>query len=1108
MKRTKAVQDGSTESLPRRGSGSKLLTLRRPATSRQRAATLQQRPLATDGSALLTPTSTTYPKYSFDRLSSTPELDDEVRGRKDSSVSTRLLSFFHERIARTPSSTRGSSPFYTERSSSRSSQRHPLPNRTIQVQSSQQARAFLTKPRTLRSLHLGSKHRAVQSVSAASDIRDATEEQEENSSQTTPSTRDRRSLSMSFSSPGSWMPRAASIRRAKRGSECSVSNASGSPLIQSSPPTSRGKRHASAPTPPALVLSPLHTHVQPRSVTSPTDLRLHRVIDDARLAQSSQITHQDQDTAARRSSPIPPRSSDGFRIVPGRQRNLSSPLPALSPRSNFHDLSRLGLAISTSEAVPASAKERERHYSESAAAYAYPALPRAFPLVPHSRDVSYARSSTVAGSESEFRGFASSGDDDDTDFKSDTIFDSLRTVASTHVRTTDTPIESMFDESPPNTATKTKRLSIQEILGQSWDSDTRILEEEDEGVSTPMRTAARKSLTPTLPNDHVCNFGSADSGANGILASPPTATRVDPGLSFAHRMSFARLSLDDDDADDDENEDWARIDDSGVTNNLSPPRSQPNSLRGLNGLQAAGGDINGGNRAYFGHRPALAGISGNGSPEMGAHYDGLVGENERVRSSLFDWSESVVQIDKTDADGHSPRPKTVHGKHELDLRGGRQANRKGPAGAHVRSQSVPAFAEPTDGSKPATCKFGTWASAGPKNASEDWDDDFDFDTGGGNGEDAFIAFGDSHNNEAAGVAKGPPTPFAMVVPASIQATQPTVKAHSGQIRELSLLVNGLKRLCRHARDLDIVSESPALWKEAENIIALASPDEEVEGAALISATETDDTETHSDDDWSRRTSAEFDLSGADDRLVDDGFEAGTPNSFDDDLFNAHRLSHPPATPPPNEMSMTTIVRERQGMRRRSVFSPEDDIFGGGWPLRDEKPLGMAEQQPQPQQQGAIEQQRPQTPERPAATIETPDSAMIESIMEAMEQQRSTSAPIRKSPVKTKSTELFFNTNTLQELVKRANTLFHSLSDLVRGAELLTQSPACTPRQDRYYRREDVSPAFTCVFTDPSTPSKRLPNSLSTNSVLSRASPSVESPASAGISQRLQLMTVN
>jgi hypothetical protein len=124
------------------------------------------------------------------------------------------------------------------------------------------------------------------------------------------------------------------------------------------------------------------------------------------------------------------------------------------------------------------------------------------------------------------------------------------------------------------------------------------------------------------------------------------------------------------------------------------------------------------------------------------------------------------------------------------------------------------------------------------------------------------------------------------------------------------------------------------------------------------------------------------------------------------------------------------------------------------------------------------------------------------VIEAMKQQQK-SERIKSPTPKTPDTKLFFDTNSLQELVKRAGQLRDSLSDAVRRAELLTQSPAGTPRRERHSRHQnlDGSPAFTRVFVDPasSPPRQRLPNSHSTPSILGRAS--VESP-------RMQMMTVS
>ncbi|CAK7218175.1 hypothetical protein SCUCBS95973_003394 [Sporothrix curviconia] len=907
---------------------------------------------------------------------------------------------------------------------------------------------------------------------------------------------------MNFSSPTSWMSKTGSIRRPKRSTE------------------------------------------YPPNASLTGSLRMNK-----KLAAAAAV-------AAGPNGPNP----NGLNVPSSGKRHVSAPVSGSRPSSAqahyqpFQTRSASSSSASGQLAANVTSSGGSAVYKENHVPVhqGFATLPRSFPLVPRNRDVSEERSSTLVGSDLELRGFASSGDDDDTDFKSDTIFDSVRTVASTRLRSTDTPIESMFDESPPSTAGngKAKRLSIQEILGQAWDSDTRIMEEEDEGFSTPMRTipaTQERSLTPASvmrhfdedyePEPENNHHGFVDTEANSILAPTTADTERDANFSSVHEVDFSRPSLEDDDDDDD---DWARIDDSGVTNHLSPPsRSLHNSFREMGGLMFGNGSGLGSSSSFSRHqRPALGLISGNGGLDPSNQHDGFIaGGHERPRSTLFDWSESTVHLDKIDSDGHSPRPKTVHGKQELDLRNGRPANRKGPAVAHVRSQSVPVNADPvTEGAKPATSKFGTWASSGPKNASEDWDDDFDFGTNHGDDEvndndlsgfdvDEEHAFGQSSTLRS---SKGPGSSFAMIVPASIQATQPTVKAHSGQIRELSLLVNGLKRLCRHARDLNIVDESPALWKEAENIIALASPDEDLSSEATASKTarttdaadlaaeaasstatpaKTSAVESASD---VPRASIEFDVSNVEEQYLSSRFDSETldsetRDSFDDDEddpFDTSDFAQAPSTPSPPEMSRTAVVRERPNTRRRSVFSPDDDIFGGGWPQVEDK----AHSPVRHEAKEAL--RRPQTPNRFTTTNETPDSAMIESIMEAMQQQRSASAPIRKSPVKQSSTsELFFNTNTLQELVKRANTLFHTLSDIVRRAELFTQSPAVTPRHDRLNRCEDGSPAFTRVFTDPSSPSKRLPKSHSGNSV-ARGSPALESPSTNRVSQRLQMMTVS
>jgi hypothetical protein len=248
------------------------------------------------------------------------------------------------------------------------------------------------------------------------------------------------------------------------------------------------------------------------------------------------------------------------------------------------------------------------------------------------------------------------------------------------------------------------------------------------------------------------------------------------------------------------------------------------------------------------------------------------------------------------------------------------------------------------------------------------------------------------------------------------------------------------------------------WVEAESIIALASPDE-------------DDDEELNSTRSSTRPSTDFDRSKIDDRFLDEGFDGYLLDHIDD-----------PFGLPEPEMSKTAVIRERHSPRRRSVFSPEDDIFGN-WPLSE----------------GTVTPAKSHTPSR--CSSPSRNSMIISTVIEAMKQQQK-SDRIKNPTPKTPDAKLFFDTNSLQELVKRAGQLRDSLSDAVRRAELLTQSPAGTPRRERHSRHQnpDGSPAFTRVFVDPgSSPPRRLPTSRSTPSILSRTS--VDSP-------RMQMMTVN
>ncbi|KAK3342806.1 hypothetical protein B0H65DRAFT_230785 [Neurospora tetraspora] len=937
VKRITTGQGGNSEAKQKRGSRPQLPTLRRPATSHQRSMTLQQ----LQGTFCPTPVD---PKFS---LEEEPEPQDRTTNpQADAGVAKgrgRWTSFFHARILRSSGRRSG------VRLSESSLDNLLLPSKRVQVHTDNAPRPYLTKPdyiaacptpemkpRQSRPETRGGRLEGLDSAPLASPTRQL-----------------RRSLSVrNLNSTETRALKSTNARRPRRGT---ASDAEGS------------GRHAGGPGPmDDFMLAAPNRADQPEA----------RPAWDG-ISPPTQTTPKQFETGLR----------PGLRLVISHKRNPSSPLVPMSriPSLNV-DVTRLDQPSPTPSSASPSPYQGPINYMSAT----------------QGAGRSGEQASTLVGSESIDGRDGLSGDDDDTDLRSDGMYDSFRTGASSsRLRTVETPLESMFDESPPGTAgnSKNKRLSIQEILGQSWDGATRIMEE-DESLPPTLRAAYLSDATRIAHDGNDQNSYELD----------PT-----PTLSLGEH-DFGRLSLDDDDDDD-----WARDDDEAFSNHLSPP-STTNSSSVSPAI-----------------RQALAGLCEQSNADLG--HDAL---DDRPRSNIFDWCEPP-SVDKFDHDGQSLRPKTVHGKQVLDLRGGRSVIRKGPSAAHIRSQSVPVVVpDLAEGSKP-TPKFGTWGLSS-KTVSEDWDDDFDFD------EVPVSATG----------CKDSATSFSMVVPASIQASQPSVKAHSGQIRELSLLVNDLKRLCRHGKELDILNGPAASkWEEAENIIELASPDEEDEDNADTSS-----------------QSTESKISSIDERYLEEGFD-GSILDKQIDPFEA--------MPPP--MGKTTVIRERQVARRRSVFSPDDDIFGGGWPLTD----------------GSAKATRPHTPER--STSPTGKSAMIATVIEAMQQQRSTADPVKHvAPVKPSSSKLFFDTNSLHELVKRAGQLRDSLAETVRRAELLTQTPTSTPRVEPPKSRHnlDGSPAFTRVFTDPSaspqSPQRRLPKSHSTNSVLRRKS-SVDSP-------RLHMMTVN
>ncbi|KAJ6164301.1 hypothetical protein N7470_002973 [Penicillium chermesinum] len=168
-------------------------------------------------------------------------------------------------------------------------------------------------------------------------------------------------------------------------------------------------------------------------------------------------------------------------------------------------------------------------------------------------------------------------------------------------------------------------------------------------------------------------------------------------------------------------------------------------------------------------------------------------ELKSQKMNIFDWSEqSRPDRDLSDSE---TRPRTVHGKQNGVDRGSRTACRKVPSTIHLRSQSVPVAREvATNDSRQSSGKFGTWG-LGTKGVSEDWDSDFEFE----DEDDATPSQETKSTEPEAGAAQR------MAVPQAILERQASLRGQFGQVQELTLLVEELKRLRHQASVLDILS---------------------------------------------------------------------------------------------------------------------------------------------------------------------------------------------------------------------------------------------------------------------------------------------------------------
>lgn len=479
----------------------------------------------------------------------------------------------------------------------------------------------------------------------------------------------------------------------------------------------------------------------------------------------------------------------------GGSTTSSSPLPALpSPRPGM-----------TADRTPASMHQSDIKPSVSASTNQIPPSPTlAHTGRPSRHSVAPSeQASTLVGSDNEARGVGS-GDEDDADLQSETVFDSLRTGATRSTSGARGPrIETIFDESPPS---KVKVTALRDLLPRGTFREQTIdgapgqqsIAEEEESISTPVRTVVPERSLHESPS--LTRGLSAPLFPNLIPSSPPDMPKP---------LSLGTLEWDSTTGDDDDSSRWS-VEDEEEDDPWGdfPTRAPATFIATPVSLGR--------------HNPRLLASGSSPKPSTPQHL--VIDHGDRdARSSIFDWSEQQP-ADKSSGNRTPPRPRTVHGKKDADRRGSRSVGRRAPSGLHARSQSVPVVPDAAGKrSTVVTNKFGTWG-VGSKGVTEDWNDDFDFS--------------DLHERpaaEGAAASQRIDSGTAMVVPKSIQEQQSNVLANIGLLREWGLLIEELKEQRIRAVALDILDGPHAgMWEEVDAMIDLADQEAENDGVARLS----------------------------------------------------------------------------------------------------------------------------------------------------------------------------------------------------------------------------------------------------------------------------------
>ena len=436
-----------------------------------------------------------------------------------------------------------------------------------------------------------------------------------------------------------------------------------------------------------------------------------------------------------------------------------------------------------------------------------------------------------------------SGDDDDLDTRSSTFYDSTKTGAtSISLSGTKRPhIETIFDEPPPVLPEEDKLLALENL--RINDSKFSLQKRKAQSMVPQFDVAEAAESTALCQDQGTANLVLENNLPSGSKMQTQSSTMKQRGNTLAHGPEHKLIA----------GEAMCFPYFNNANNIDEAEKSSMEATYTLREIPTEGRSTS--QRSTPRRRESSSADS--------------------AKLNLFEWSEQTP-IDRDSTQTDLGRPRTVHGRQSRDSRGSRLSGRRGPPPLHLRSQSVPV---PNDNRNHSNGSKGHGWILGNKSASEDWDGDFDFEE-------------PVRTPKQVGEGMRSNLSTGMLVPKAILERQASVHGQFGHVKELTKLVEELKRLQQQAKIQGILNgQAIELWKEAEGIINLATLDEEEQDFFPASSPTADFDFFDDDSPSSRRRRSEVSPSGTDESVSIHNISPGLSTRL------SHEVTAPETTPP-------------------------------------------------------------------------------------------------------------------------------------------------------------------------------------------------------------------